>query len=350
MQRTRHIPARAPLAVAGVLLVAGVAAFFALARSAVGAARSVETGIVVIDTTLGYEGGQAAGTGMVLTPSGEVLTNNHVIQGATSIRVVVPQTGRRYTATVLGYDVSADTALLQLKGASGLATVSVGTSGTLAPGQAVRAVGNAGGAGRLSLVKGRVTGLGRTITASDGQRRSEQLAGLIETNANLRPGDSGGPLLDGAGRVVGMDTAASVAGGGFYYQSVASDAYAIPIARATAVARRIESGSASAAIHIGGTAFLGVQVATPSYGYGYGASPVSGAVVTGVVPGSPADTAGLTYGDQITSVDGRTVASPNDVVSRLLRKHPGDEVALSWVDGYGTRRTATVTLAAGPPQ
>src|ERR1051325_2209170 len=162
--------------------IAAVVAAFAAAASAAAFAysghaattKSASSGIVVIETTLGYQGGKAAGTGMVLTPSGEVLTNNHVIAGATSIKVIVPSTGRSYTAQVLGYSVASDTAVLQLQGASGLATVTTGNSAKLQRGQLVRATGNAGGTGRLVTVTGHITGLGKTITATDGQQ-SEQL-------------------------------------------------------------------------------------------------------------------------------------------------------------------------------
>jgi S1-C subfamily serine protease len=151
-----------------------------------------------------------------------------------------------------------------------------------------------------------------------------------------------------------MDTAASAAGGGFYYQNATSDAYAIPIAKALKVVKAIEAGPASATVHIGATGFLGVQVASPGdgygYGYGYGGTQAGGAIVAGVVAGSPADRAGLAYGEQITAIDGHAVRSPKAVVSLLLRKHPGDRVTLTWVDLYGARQTSSVTLASGPPQ
>ena len=341
---------RVVLAVVAALLLTAVSAGFAFARSRSVAKTSPNAGIVVIDTTLGYEGGEAAGTGMVLTSSGEVLTNNHVIKGATSITVVVPQTGRHYTASVVGYDVAADTALLKLKGASGLATVSTGSSASLERGQHVRAVGNAGGTGRLSSARGTITGLGRTITAGDDQGSSEQLHGLIETNAAVRPGDSGGPLLDSSGRVVGMDTAASTANGGFYFQNVTNDAFAIPIDKALAVVKLIESGTSSAAVHVGATGFLGVELASPGYGYGYGGQTAGGAIVAGVVSGSPADRAGLAYGDQVTAINSRAVSSPDTVASLVLQKHPGDTITLTWIDGFGNRHRSSVTLGSGPPQ
>jgi S1-C subfamily serine protease len=293
--------------------------------------------------SVGYQGGEAAGTGMVLTSSGEVLTNNHVIEGATSIKVIVPSTGQSYKADVLGYSVTADTALLKLEGASGLATVRTGDSSKLRRGQLERAVGNAGGTGRLTSVTGRVTGLGRTITAGD-DRDIEQLTGLIETNAAVQSGDSGGPLLDSSGRVEGMITAASESGG-FYFQSVTNDAYAIPINSALKVVKQIESGRSTASMHVGGTAFLGVQISSPGYGEG-----AAGAVVAGVVSGSAADRAGLTTGDEITTLDGHSVTSPDGLRALLLLKHPGDKVMLTWLDQLGTQHTASVTLGSGSPQ
>jgi S1-C subfamily serine protease len=241
---------------------------------------------------------------------------------------------------VLGYDVAGDTALLKLSGASGVATVSAGTGARAVPGQAVRAVGNAGGAGSLTVVRGTVTGLARSITVNTDRGTTQRLTGLIETNAPLRPGDSGGPLLDARGRVLGIDTAASVANG-FVFQTSADDGYAIPIARALGVVRKIESGTASATVHVGPTAFLGIQAA---------ATDQNGVGVAGVVPGSPADHAGLQEGDMITSVDSTPVASPRALVSLLLQKKPGRTITLVWTDRYGNRQSGSAKLVAGPPQ
>jgi S1-C subfamily serine protease len=339
------------LGAAALSVAAAAALAFGRGHSSTGSIRATaktsssrNAGIVVVQTGLGYEDGEAAGTGMVLTSSGEVLTNNHVIAGATTIRVVVPGTGRTYAASVVGYDVSDDVAVLQLQRASGLATVRIGDSSTLSVGQAVLAVGNAGGTGSLTSAMGTVTGLGRTITASTENGRAEQLTGLLETNAAVQPGDSGGPLLDSSGRVVGMDTAASRNGGGEGFSSYASstsDAYAIPIDRALSIARQIEAGDSSATVHVGGTAFLGVSVAS---------EPGSGAAVEGVVSGSAAEHAGLASDDTITAIDGQTINSAEAVASALEQKRPGDTVSLRWADGYGTHHTANVTLASGPPQ
>lgn len=323
----------------------------ALAAAGVGVARAhtsratAQTGVVVVNTNLAYQNGAAAGTGMVLTSNGEVLTNNHVIRGATTIRVVIPQTGKTYPARVLGYNISADVALLQLTSARGLATVTLGDSSKLEIGQAVSAVGNAGGTGTLIVTTGKVTGLNRTITVSAEQGGTVQLSGLVETNASLHPGDSGGPLLDANGRVIGMNSAAS---SGFSFQGAASDGYAIPIGRATSIAKQILAGRSSAQVHIGGTAFLGVQVQTS--GYFTGGTYKAGELVLGVVPGSPVAKAGITAGDVITALNGHAVASQAALVALLLPHHPGDTITLTWVDQSSSTHSASVKLASGPPQ
>src|SRR5579871_594789 len=274
---------RFALVVALAALAAAVVARFAFARAH---AAAVGTGVVVIDTNLAYAGASAAGTGMVLTSAGEVLTNNHVIRGATTIEIAVPGTGHAYPAKVVGYDLADDVAVLRAVGASNLRTVQVGNSSSLRLGQPVTAVGNAGGTGSLTSASGSVTAVARAITVSDDGGGRERLTGLIETNAGLRPGDSGGPLFDAARKVVGMDTAASTSGG---FENVAStDGFAIPIDKAIALAKQIAAGKASAAVHVGGTAFLGVELASGG-----------GAVIAAVVPNGPADRGGLGQGDVI---------------------------------------------------
>jgi S1-C subfamily serine protease len=326
------------------LVAAGVAALAAAAFSFAPrpAEAALSTGVVDVTTTLGLQNGTAAGTGMVLTASGEILTNNHVIRGATDMRVIDPSTGRSYTATVVGYSVTSDVAVLQLNGASHLHPIAVGNSSNAKVGQLVTAVGNAGGkGGKPATAKGKITGIGRSIVASDGEGLSERLNGLIQINAALQPGDSGGPLVNAAGRVIGMDTAASA---DFEFQS-SHEGYAIPINRAIALAKQIKAGRASATVHSGSTPFLGVSVADASGGQG-----PAGALVAGVVPGSPADQAGIVPGDTITAVNGRTVSSYAVLASLLLQYHAGDTVTLQWIDGTGMTQTAAVVTATGPPQ
>ena len=321
-------------------VVAGVATGLAFAR---GNAARIGNGVVVINTNLGYQDGAAAGTGMVLSSSGEILTNNHVIRGATTIKVVLPGTGRTYTAKVVGYSVSNDVAVLQAQNASNLKTIALADSSKLSVGQSVTALGNAGGTGRLLSAAGRITGLNKAITASDEGSSPERLTGLIETDAGIQPGDSGGPLLNSAGRAIGMDTAASTSSP--YASASATDAYAIPINKALTLARQIESGTSSSTVHIGGTAFLGIQVDP-----GSGDAPASGALIAAVIANGPAASAGLAAGDVITAINGRTVATPTAITSILLTKTPGAKVTVTYLDQFGTSTTTTVTLGSGPAQ
>ncbi len=342
-------------------------------------AHNVDPGLVDINTTLSYQGEQAAGTGMVLTPNGEVLTNNHVIEGATSISVTDVGNGQTYKASVVGYDRSHDVAVLQLQGASGLQTVTLGNSSDVKVGQAIVGIGNAGGSGGTpSYAGGSVTALNQSITASDeGDGTSEQLTGLIQTDANIQPGDSGGPLVDTSGHVVGMDTAAS---GGFQFEGTGStEGFSIPIATAASIAKQIESGTSAGTVHVGPTAFLGVDVESPSqaqsgsgsFGFGFGGlgggfgnsgntgsgntgsgsgSTTQGAEIVKVVSGGPAEQAGLVAGDVITSLDGHSVTSPKGLTNVMLGEQPGKSVQVTYVDSSGQQHTATVTLGSGPAQ
>ncbi len=307
---------------------------------------SPTTGVVNVNTYLGYQQGAAAGTGIVLSSSGEVLTNNHVIRGATRIRVTDPATGRSYGASVAGYSVSADVALLKLTNASGLQTATIGDSTKVKVGDEVTAVGNAGGTGGTPAVAtGTVTGVHRSITVSDDQGGSARLTDLIGTDAPLEPGDSGGPLLDGSGRVIGIDTAAT---SGFAFRGGGgSNGFAIPINRAQAIVKLIEAGRSTATVHVGPTSFLGIAVAQSVRA---GSAVANGALVSGVLSGSPADKAGLAAGDVITFLGGHTISSPTSLVNVLLRTSPGGTLILRWSDRLGSSHNATVRPVAGPPQ
>jgi S1-C subfamily serine protease len=326
-------------------LVLALAVVVATADAAVAAARStapIGTGVVTITTRLGYAGAEAAGTGMVLTSSGEILTNNHVIAGATTIRVTVPASGRSYTARVVGYAVGDDVAVLRLQGASNLKTVAP-ASATVTRGQSVTAVGNAGGRGSLTTVSGRITATGKSITARDDQGAAERLTGLIETNAPVVAGDSGGALLNTRGEVIGMITAAATSGRFEFEDARTSAGYAIPIAKALRIRAAIDAGKRSATIHVGPTAFLGVQIESAQTDTG------SGAAIAAVVRNGPAATAGLEAGDLITSVDGRAVSTPTALRAIVLSKTPGAKVSVRYLDSTGAH-TVTVTLGSGPPQ
>ena len=295
-----------------------------------GATAEQQVGIVEIDTVLQYQSAQAAGTGMVLTSDGEILTNNHVVDGATRITVTISSTGATYSATVVGTDPTDDVAVLRLANASGLQTAHLSSTAATV-GESVTGVGNAGGTGTLTAAAGTVTALEQSITASDETGgNSEQLSGLIETDAPIRAGDSGGPLYGEDGTVIGMDTAASTGG--------VSQAYAIPIDDAEAIAAQIVGGVYNATIHQGLPAFLGVSMQDTW----------SGATVAGVVSGAPAADAGITAGDVITSVDGTAITRADDLSSALAGHHPGDRVTVTWTTPAGTSGSATLTLGTGP--
>ncbi|HYB87323.1 MAG TPA: trypsin-like peptidase domain-containing protein [Streptosporangiaceae bacterium] len=238
-------------------------------------ASKVDPGLVDVMTTLKYQQAAAAGTGMVLSPNGIVLTNNHVINGATSIKARDVGNGRTYTARVIGYDKTHDVAVLQLEGASGLQTVSLSSAAPHA-GQKVVALGNAGGKGGTpSVATGRITGLNQSITASDESAGdAEQLTGMIGHNADIQPGDSGGPLLNTYGEVIGMNTAgsSSSSAGGFQQPGQSgqgqapTQGFAIPITEASSIATQMENGTPSATSHLGATAFLGVETSPSGTG------------------------------------------------------------------------------------
>ena len=222
-------------------------------------AASVDPGLVDVNSNFGYQKSAGAGTGIVISSNGEVLTNNHVIDGATKVSATDIGNGKTYTATVIGYDPSHDLAVLQLQGASGLTTAKLGNSSKLSVGEAVLGIGNAGGSGGTpSSAAGTITGLNQSITAGDEiGGASERLSGLIATNAGVQPGDSGGPLVNSAGEVIGIDTAGSV---GFDFPSTGGQAFAIPINEAAQTALAIVSNHPAATTHVGDTAFLGVTV------------------------------------------------------------------------------------------
>ena len=338
----------------------------------------VKPGLVIIDTTLQYNSEVAAGSGMVINARGLVLTNNHVIDGSTKITATVVSTGKTYPATVVGYDKTGDVALIQLQHVSGLATVPIGNSSTVRAGNTVVAMGNADGQGTITATAGQVTALNQTIAASDdgGLTASETLNGMIQTNADIVPGDSGGPLASSAG-VIGMDTA-----GNDPSSQQAAIGFAIPVNTALSVARQIAGGHASSTITIGYPPFVGIFISSGSSGSpqtqahqeeqqtggGTGSGPQcytsnsgltvpsaiapvsSGTLVIGTICGSPAAVADLTGGAVITAVNGQAVGSPDDLSGILSRFHPGDVISVTWVSPSGQRTTSSLHLAAGPPQ
>jgi S1-C subfamily serine protease len=331
-------------------------------------AAKVDPALVDVNVIFNYQSMEGAGTGIVLTSNGLVLTNNHVIDEATKISVTDVGNGQTYAANVVGYDNTHDVALIQLQGASGLTTAKLAST-PASVGEAVVAIGNAGGTGGTpTSAGGSVTALGQKITASDElTQRDENLTGLIEVNANVEAGDSGGPLVDAAGEVEGMDTAASE---GFNFQTQGNQGFAIPISFAMSVAKDIESGIGTSSVHVGQTAFLGLLLSPPGQS-ATGGSPFSGSPlggdggtggstvacpgnpdgleVSGVVTGTPAQKAGITGCDTITSFDGIKLSSAQDLTRVLVGYHPGQKVTIGWVTSSGQARSASIVLASGPP-
>jgi len=371
------------------------------------AAAAVDNAVVDIDATDRYSGEEDAGTGMVITSGGVVLTNNHVVRGATSVTVTLVSSGRSYHAKVIGTDATDDVALVKIQGASGLSTISAADASAAKTGTSVAAIGNAlGRSGTPTVTTGKITGTGRTITASDEDGSDpEQLNGMLEIDAEIVSGDSGGPLVDSSGQVIGMDTAASSSSGfGADASGVteSNDGYAIPITTALSIAKKIAGGKASSTIVIGTPGFLGVELgssastgsgsgAYPGFGNGgtgngwpglgsgipggssgtwpgfgstgssqspggttYGtayrtaASTDAGLTVLGVVANSPAAKAGISEGDTISSINGTTVTTEEQLTAALDRTHGGDRVTVGWTDSSGGTHQATVTLIDGP--
>jgi S1-C subfamily serine protease len=339
--------------------------------------RQVMPGIVDVTANLRYLQETAKGTGFVINAAaGLILTNNHVIDQATSVTVTLVTSGRTYPARVLGYDAADDIALLQVREATGLKAVRTGDSSLAAVGTPVLAIGNeAGQGGSPTIAPGVISSLGRTIVASDqSSGLHETLYGVLQTSADIRPGDSGGPLADAAGRVIGIDTAA---GGSTVYSG-----YAIPINQALPIARQIAAGQGaetSSKVRIGLPAFLGVLLpdstssspgqqdsqelrqagaisgnssacttANLSVAPAEVAPVRSGALVDGVLCGTVADQAGISTGDVITAFGGHDVTSPGSLTALLRRYHPGSMVPLAWTGPDGSPHTAVVSLTAGP--
>jgi S1-C subfamily serine protease len=304
----------------------------------------VVPGLVDINTTLSYQGAVGAGTGILLSPDGEVLTNNHVIEGATDITAVSLANSRTYPVDVIGFDRASDIALVRLRGATGLPTAILGTSSTLAVGDPIAAIGNSNGSSAPpSYAPGTVTEIGASVRASDESGGgARELYDLIRVAAEIRPGDSGGPLVNSAGQVVGVNVAATLTyrmGG-----VTGGEGFAIPIDRALGIANQIRSGVISDSIHLGDTAFIGVGIAD--------SSPMSrgpaGAVVRQVLPGTPAGQIGLFSGDVITAVDGIPINSAEDLSNVMDQRRPGDIIMLTWIDRAGIPRSAPLVLAKGP--
>jgi len=316
----------------------------ASANAAAIAARE-EPAIVDVSATLADGSGESDGTGMILTSAGEILTNNHVIQGSKQIQVRVSNGAQTFAAQLVGTDANDDVAVLQAQGAFGLSTISLGNSSQVAVGDGVVAIGNAfARVGPPTVTVGAVTALNQSITVQGDLGETEQLTGVIQTNANIEPGNSGGPLFNTAGQVIGMNTAAANG------QSPGADtnqSFSIPINRALSIKNAIAGGRGGGDVSVGQQGFLGVSVQTGTR-HSSAVTGGAGVLVTGVAPGSPAATAGIVGGDRITAINGQPLGSATRLSQLLAVHHPGDPFGVTWTDLAGQSHTATVQLAAPP--
>ena len=289
----------------------------------------VQPGVVYVHTQASRGGRffptEGAGTGVILTATGEVLTNAHVVAGATTIKVNVGSETQTRDATLIAADAANDIALIRITGASGLPTVNLGNSGDLKVGDDVVAIGNALDLkGGFTVTRGIVSALNRSIDSQDGS----QLSGLIQTDAAINPGNSGGPLVNAGGQVVGINTAVS--------GQAQNIGFAIAIDGIKAKLDNLRAGQSTATQ---ARAYMGVSSTT--------VDGTPGATVTDVGPGTPAATAGIQVGDVITAVDGTPVTGPDTLGTAIGGHQPGDRVTVTIQRGT-TKRTAPVTLGTRP--
>jgi S1-C subfamily serine protease len=310
-------------------------------------------------------GGSAAGTGMIVTANGEIITNNHVVQGADTVTVAIAGHGT-HTASVVGTDPAADVAVLRVAGVSKLPTVTLGSSAAVGVGTPVVAIGNALGlGGSPTVTQGIISATGRTITAADETgSNQETLHGLLQTDAPIAPGNSGGPLVAANGEVIGMDTAAASSGSGG-----ASLGFAIPVNTVRTVAGEITAHKDLPGLVYGRSPFLGIEVVDSSqmasgqnpygsfgnpFGFGFGLGPIAntpagtaGVVVSAVDPGSPAAQVGIEPGDVITAIDGTATATTAALSKAVDAHQPGQTVSITLSTAGGTA-TVHLQLTVGP--
>ncbi|MFC7400726.1 S1C family serine protease [Citricoccus sp. GCM10030269] len=284
-------------------------------------------GVLMVDTR--FMQGMGTATGVVLSAEGLAVTNYHVVEDASEVTVTVADSGDVYSAKVLGRDSLHDIAVLQIEDAPALQTASIDTEKPQR-GERSAAVGNGGGQGYLTAVTGEVTGLDEAIVASSEVPDDySRLSGLIETSADVVPGYSGGPLVDGNGQVIGITTAASK---GDSAEQVSG--YAVPVSTALDVVEQVLSGEETETVSIGVDGALGIVVGTER----------DRAVVIEVTPGSSADQLGLQAGDVIHSVDGHPVRSGAELSEIVNDHNVGDVISVDWTTQDGEERSAEATL------
>jgi S1-C subfamily serine protease len=283
--------------------------------------KRVSPGVVFIQA-----GQSATGSGFVYSKDGHIVTNDHVVEGASSFQVVIGSDPKPIPARLMGKDPSSDLAVLKVdpgQVSNGLKPLELGDSRTLEPGDQAIAIGSPFGL-EGTVTTGIVSSLGRTITAPN----NFPIADAIQTDAAINPGNSGGPLLDGNGRVIGVNS--QIKSGS---QSNSGVGFAVPVSTVKFVVPKIQDGGKIE------RAYLGVSNVTPS--------DRSGAVVDTLVPNAPAQTAGLQPGDKIVQIDDKKITSSEDVSAAVTQRKPGEQAKVT-VERGGDRRTLTVNLGTRP--
>jgi serine protease Do len=302
----------------------------------------VAPAVVTVNTSGGGLLGAATGTGsgLIYDPGGWILTNRHVVEGASTITVTLND-GRVFDGTLYGIDTLTDLAIVTVE-ATDLPAAPIGSSSNLKPGQLAIAIGNPLGY-ENTVTTGIVSGLGRQITASDAAQSSppDTLRNLIQTDAAINPGNSGGPLVNSAGQVIGINTAVSTTAQGL--------GFAIPIDVARPIMRQALAGEPLARPYIG----VWYMPVNPTLAeerdlpVGYGAYIATSGGDSPIIPGSPAEAAGLRAGDVIVAVDGRQLSSEADLSMMLLPYGPGDTITLRVLRDNSVREIE-VTLGTQP--
>jgi putative serine protease PepD len=299
----------------------------------------IEPSVVIINDTVttsgngrggfgGFGGFEAdgAGTGIIISSDGYVVTNAHVVNGASNIKVTLPANGGTHDATIVGMDTTKDLAVIKISGVSGLTAATFANSDTVQVGDSVIAVGNAlGYGGSPTVTEGIISAKGRSLQDSE-----DNLTGLLQTDAAINPGNSGGPLVDTNGDVVGINVAVAT---GTSSEPAQNIGFTIPSNTVVQAIPDLKAGKSSSGGSSQSTAYLGVEIADAQNGAG----------IVAVQSGSPAAQAGLQANDIITKFNSTTITDSSDLQQAVRAQKPGDTVTLT-VDRNGNTMTVKVTL------
>jgi putative serine protease PepD len=298
------------------------------------AAAAIAPSVVTITNTT--EDGGDTGTGIIVSSDGEIITNNHVVEGSTDLKVRLAGATDAVKATILSTDPGNDLALIKLVNASGLTAATFADPASIAVGDTVVAVGYALALdGGPSVTSGIVSALNRTLTDSDGA-----LDGLVQTDAAISSGNSGGPLINLNGQVIGVNTAVYNGGGQTSANNIGFAIGVAEVQRVVKILRADATGNNSNSARTQG--YLGIALGDRTDGG-------SGAVITEVQADSPADKAGLKVNDIVVAINGTTVTGQGSLIAVIRDASPGDKVTLT-IDRDGVKKTLNATLVARPAQ